>query len=162
MTPSFDENRNSVIYGCIRFVKILLYCKFLVLKFRYCPLFILLVVAHFTVSHFVIRTHTLQVDTLSNQLTSEEHYDSLTTYTQPILDNLEHAESMLDDLTIRYDDAWGRMKALSSSLARESPSSAGVYAPGAEMFDIRTMQKQMSGEYEVLIIISCVCRGYWL
>ena len=82
---------------------------------------------------------------MSGHLKVEQNLDKVTNYTQQIIDNLDHMMNLLDDLSLRYDDAWAQMKAMSSSLARESPTSAGVFKEGAEMFEIRDVQAKLSG-----------------
>ena len=69
-----------------------------------------------------------------SELVSQESQEYLTHKTDPILSNLDHYERILADVSVRWDDAWARLKALSSALGREVPTAIGVCADGAEMF----------------------------
>ena len=67
-------------------------------------------------------------------LICEETLEYLLHQIEPILINLEHTERHLADLSVRWDDAWARLKAISSSLGREVPTAGGVYSEGGELF----------------------------
>ena len=82
-------------------------------------------------------------DSISNYLTSEDPFEFLTQFTQPILTNLECFEGLIGDYNVKWDDVWGRLKAFSSSLSRETPTATGVCADGAEMFETREIQKKL-------------------
>ena len=58
----------------------------------------------------------------------------LTEWLEAAVSNVEHCQRFVGHLAVRWDDAWGRLKALESSVAREVPTSAAVYAAGAELY----------------------------
>lgn len=51
---------------------------------------------------------------------------------------------MVGDYNVRWDDAWARLKALSSCLSRETPTATGVYVEGAAMYETRELQKKLN------------------
>lgn len=67
-------------------------------------------------------------------LVSQESQEYLMHQTEPMLANMDHYEHILADLCMHWDDAWARLKALSSAFQREVPTAIGVCADGAEMF----------------------------
>ena len=76
-------------------------------------------------------------------LISEECTEYLNHWTEPILANLEFCDKFLSDLAVRWDDAWARLKAMSSSLGREVPTAAGVFMEGAEMYTPLLIDERM-------------------
>jgi len=64
----------------------------------------------------------------------EEARIELTDWLEASVANVDHSRRLVGDLAVRWDDAWGRLKALESSVSREVPGSAGVYAAGAELY----------------------------
>ncbi len=83
-------------------------------------------------------------------LMSEETHEYLSHRIDPILVNLEYCERWLGDLAVRWDDAWARLKAISSSLGREVPTAAGVYAEGAELFMPTMIDERIEGLMQCL------------
>ena len=65
---------------------------------------------------------------------SEDSYGILVHYTEPILINFQYFDHHLGDFTLRWDDAWGMLMSLVSSLSRESPTTPEVYVGGTEMY----------------------------
>ncbi|KAK2169337.1 hypothetical protein LSH36_11g12001 [Paralvinella palmiformis] len=78
------------------------------------------------------------------QVASEESHLLLNNELEPILVNLENCTNYLGDFTVRWDDAWGRIKALSSSIAREVPTASGIYVHGAELYNAPKVQDKLS------------------
>jgi hypothetical protein len=81
---------------------------------------------------------------------TEESHMLLNNEVEPILINLENCMNYLGDFTVRWDDAWGRIKALCSSIAREVPTASGVYAPGAELYNAPKVQDKLNDLCEKL------------
>ena len=76
-------------------------------------------------------------------LISEECYEFLVHWTEPILANLEYCDKFIADYSVRWDDAWARLMAMSSSLGREVPTAAGVFMEGAEMYTPLKVDEKM-------------------
>ena len=66
--------------------------------------------------------------------TSEESHIQISDWIDIITANLECCKNFIGDFAVRWDDAWGRIRALESSLMREVPSSSGIYANRKELF----------------------------
>ncbi len=76
-------------------------------------------------------------------IVSEESYEYLLHKIDPLVANLDYCDRFLGDLSVRWDDAWARLKAMSSSLAREVPTASGVYLHGAELFVPQHVDERM-------------------
>ncbi|ELT98426.1 hypothetical protein CAPTEDRAFT_224679 [Capitella teleta] len=82
---------------------------------------------------------------VANFLTGEENYhDLMENYVEVLIANLEFCSKFLVDYMVRWDDAWGRLMALASSLGREVPTATGVYKEDAELFSAPKMQDKLT------------------
>lgn len=90
------------------------------------------------------------LEVISPMLTSEESHALLLAYVDPIVHNLENCSRFLMDYTVRWDDAWGRLKALSSSVAREVPTACSVYAEGADLFSSPKVEQKLDDLFQKL------------
>jgi len=72
----------------------------------------------------------------------EESRLDLTEWLDAAVANVEHCQRFVGDLAVRWDDAWGRLKALESSVSREVPTSAAVYVSGSELFQAPSTMKE--------------------
>lgn len=82
--------------------------------------------------------------------TSEEGHIELSDWVDSLVTNLEKCDRFIGDFAVRWDDAWGRIKALQSSLSREVPSSTGVFADGAEIFCAPKVKERLHGLSDLL------------
>lgn len=82
--------------------------------------------------------------------TSEEGHIELSDWVDSIVVNLEKCDRFIGDFAVRWDDAWGRIKALQSSLSREVPSSTGVFADGAEIYCAPKVKERLHGLSDLL------------
>lgn len=78
-------------------------------------------------------------------LISEECLEYLVHWNEPILENFEFCNQFISDMSVRWDDAWARLKAMSSSLGREVPTASGVFMEGAEMYTPMKVDEKMEG-----------------
>ena len=82
-------------------------------------------------------------DAVMDDLGDESRLD-LTDWLEAAVANVEHCQRFVKHLAVRWDDAWGRLKALESSVSREVPTSAAVYATGSELYAVpNTMRERM-------------------
>ena len=87
-----------------------------------------------------IREH---CENMSLKLSEMNHAD-LVAHSEPMLLNMEHCNKIMGDFTVRWDDGWARLKALSSSLGREVPNAAGVFVPDSEIYTTQKINDKIS------------------
>jgi len=83
----------------------------------------------------------------------------LTEWLEASVANVEHCRQLVGDLAVRWDDAWGRLRALQSSVSREVPTSAGVYAAGAELYPAPAVMRQRLVDVSSTLKDMYVARG---
>jgi len=98
--------------------------------------------------------HDLVMDNLGEEARLE-----LTEWLEAAVANLEHCERFVRHLAVRWDDAWGRLKALESSVSREVPTSAAVYAEGSELYMAPNTIKERMIEVSTMLKEMYVARG---
>jgi hypothetical protein len=81
----------------------------------------------------------------------DESRIELTDWADLLTANVEHCDRLVADLAVRWDDAWGRLKALASSMSREVPGSAGVYADGKELYRAPEAMRERMGQVSNLL-----------
>jgi len=89
----------------------------------------------------------------------EESRLDLTEWLDAAVANVEHCQRFVGDLAVRWDDAWGRLKALESSVSREVPTSAAVYVAGSELFQAPSTMKERLVEVSSMLKDMYVGRG---
>jgi len=89
----------------------------------------------------------------------EEARLDVTEWLDAAISNVEHCQRFVADLAVRWDDAWGRLKALESSLSREVPTSRSVYVPGMEMYEAPGPMKDRQVEISGMLRDMYVVRG---
>ncbi len=73
----------------------------------------------------------------------EEIQENFAHHVEPVLANLDYCENIIGDLSVRWDDVWGRLKAMSSCLGREVPTADGVFVEGTEPFQPRQVDDRI-------------------
>jgi len=97
-------------------------------------------------------------DSVMDDLGEESRLD-LTEWLDAAVANVEHCQRFVGDLAVRWDDAWGRLKALESSVSREVPTSAAVYATGSELYQAPSTMKERMIEVSSMLKDIYVARG---
>ena len=97
-------------------------------------------------------------DTVMDDLGEESRLD-LTEWLDAAVANVEHCQRFVGDLAVRWDDAWGRLKALESSVSREVPTSAAVYAKDSELYQAPSTMKERMVEISSLLKDMYMARG---
>lgn len=97
-------------------------------------------------------------DSVMDDLGEESRLD-LTEWLDAAVANLEHAGRFVRHLAVRWDDAWGRLKALESSVSREVPTSAAVYVSGSELYQAPNTMKERMIEVSSMLKDMYVARG---
>ena len=70
----------------------------------------------------------------TTSLVSESAMEKLTEFSLTFKTTLEYCIEFIGDLSVRWDDAWARMKAIASSLSRELPTAAGVFKDDSPVY----------------------------
>jgi len=89
----------------------------------------------------------------------DESRIDLTDWLEGGVSNVENCSRSVGHLAVRWDDAWGRLKALESSVSREVPSSAAVYAAGAELHPAPGPMREKIVEVSATLRDMYVARG---
>ena len=89
----------------------------------------------------------------------EESRTELTDWLEAAVTNVERSARLVADLAVRWDDAWGRLKALESSVSREVPTSAAVYVSGSELYQPPSKMKERLLEVSTMLKDMFVARG---
>jgi len=89
-------------------------------------------------------------DSIMDDLGEESRLD-LTEWLDAAIANVEYCQRFVGDLAVRWDDAWGRLKALESSISREVPTSAAVYAAGSELYQAPSTMKERMVEVSTML-----------
>ena len=97
-------------------------------------------------------------DTIMDDLGEEARLD-LTEWLEAAVANVDYCSRFVRDLAVRWDDAWGRLKALESSVSREVPTSAAVYVPGSELYPAPNMMKDRMVEISSMLKDMYLARG---
>jgi len=97
-------------------------------------------------------------DSIMDDLGEESRLD-LTEWLDAAVANVEHCQRFVADLGVRWDDAWGRLKALESSISREVPTSAAVYATGSELYQAPGTMRERMVEVSSMLKDMYVARG---
>ena len=97
-------------------------------------------------------------DAAMDDLGDEARLD-LTEWMEAAVANAEHCRRLVGHLAVRWDDAWGRLKALESSVAREVPAAAAVYAAGSALFQAPDAMRERIAEVSCALRDMYVARG---
>jgi len=97
-------------------------------------------------------------DSVMDDLGDESRLD-LTEWLDAAVANVESCRQLVGDLAVRWDDAWGRLKALESSVSREVPTSAAVYVAGSELFQAPTAMRERLVQISTMLRDMYAARG---
>jgi len=97
-------------------------------------------------------------DSVMDDLGDESRLD-LTEWLDAAVVNVESCRQLVGDLAVRWDDAWGRLKALESSVSREVPTSAAVYVAGSELFQAPTAMRERLVQISTMLRDMYAARG---
>lgn len=97
-------------------------------------------------------------DSVMDDLGDESRLD-LTEWLDAAVVNVESCRQLVGDLAVRWDDAWGRLKALESSVSREVPTSAAVYVAGSELFQAPTAMRERLVQISAMLRDMYAARG---
>ena len=97
-------------------------------------------------------------DSVMDDLGEDARLD-MTDWLEAAVANVEHCRRFVGDLAVRWDDAWGRLKALESSVSREVPTSAAVYVLGSEMYQAPSTMKEHMVEISSMLKDMYLARG---
>ena len=75
---------------------------------------------------------------------SESALENLTAYSEKFRSTLKYCVEFIGDLSVRWDDAWARMKSISSSMSREMPTAAGVFKEDSPIYRAEKVDDQLA------------------